>query len=167
MHGVVFSVSWLVVWFGVGSVIRALGPGQRNDVGNFQVAEVAAGTFRDLFHGLVKIPHLLVQTSRREPRGRRATPLLGRNVPTFVPAGFRPVWRGWWPFEIEGHRRRRTSLGSLCFDVVGAASIPLQSPCLGTEDRTRIATRCDGIGQACKGCLSGINPMRPRWPPSR
>jgi len=44
-----------MVWFGVGSVMSTLGPGQRNDVSNFQVAEVDAGTFRDLFHGLVKI----------------------------------------------------------------------------------------------------------------
>ena len=48
-------MSWLVVWFGVGREVSALGPGQRNDVGNLQVAEVAAGILRDLFHGLVKI----------------------------------------------------------------------------------------------------------------
>ena len=33
----------------------ALGPGQRNDAGNLEVAEVAAGILCDLFYGLMKI----------------------------------------------------------------------------------------------------------------
>ena len=123
-------MSWLVVGFGVGSVMSALGPGRRNDVSNFQVAEVDAGTFRDLFHGLVKIRiSWFRQVGANQEVAERHRFLVGlsqlssqQDSGLFGEVGGRLKSKGIVVDEL---------LGSLCFDVVGAASIPLQSPFWG------------------------------------